>query len=291
MSLTVCRTTAEFRDACNRLRGRGERLGLVPTMGALHEGHLALVDHAKSLGATVALTIFVNPTQFGPTEDLHAYPRPIEKDLEFCRSRGVWAAFVPPEEEMYPKGERTRVRVTGLSDALCGPRRPGHFEGVATIVAKLFAVAGPCIAVFGRKDYQQLQVIRRMVLDLLLPVEVIGYPTVRERDGLALSSRNAYLNEVDRRKAVAISRALADAVQRFRGGERQAENLRAPVEAALLQSGFRIDYVELASADELVPFSSDARVPERALLAVAAFLGTTRLIDNVVLGEDPSPPP
>jgi len=289
MSLRVERTVADFRAACDAVRARGERLGLVPTMGALHEGHLALVEHARSLGTVVAVTIFVNPTQFGPSEDFDRYPRPIEHDLELCRSRGVWAVFLPPVEEMYPRGEQTRVHVSGLTDALCGPRRPGHFDGVATVVAKLFAVAGPCVAVFGRKDYQQLQVIRRLAMDLLLPVDVVGFPTVREPDGLALSSRNAYLSEDERRRAPAIAEALRGAVRRFQAGERRAAALRVPVADALEKAGFRLDYVELTTPDSLVPYADDALVPERALVAVAAFLGKTRLIDNVVLGEESGP--
>jgi pantoate--beta-alanine ligase len=291
VTLEVYRSVADFRAACDSLRARGGLLGLVPTMGALHAGHMTLVDRAKQAGATPAVTIFVNPTQFGPNEDFQAYPRPVERDLELCRDRGVWAVFLPPVAEMYPPGEKTRVRVSGLTEVLCGPRRPGHFEGVATVVAKLFAVAGPGLAVFGRKDYQQLQVIRRMVRDLLLPVEILGVETVREPDGLALSSRNGYLSEAERRTAPAIYAALSAAARRFEAGERRASALRLPVVDALEQHGFRIDYVELTGASELEPFSDEELLPERALLAVAAFLGRTRLIDNIVLGGATSFPP
>lgn len=289
MSLEVYESVPEFRTACDALRAGGGRLGLVPTMGALHAGHLRLVEHARRAGATPALTIFVNPAQFGPNEDFDKYPRPRERDLDLCRAHGVWAAFAPPVTAMYPAGERTRVRVAGLTEVLCGPRRPGHFDGVATVVAKLFAVAGPCLAVFGRKDYQQVQVIRRMVKDLLLPVEILAVPTVREADGLALSSRNAYLSVEERRVAPTIAALLAQACTRFAEGERRASTLREPVQAGLERAGFRVDYVELTGADELEPIADSATLPERALLAVAAFLGKTRLIDNVVLGEDPSP--
>lgn len=291
MSLAVHRTVAEFRAACDALRASGARIGLVPTMGALHAGHLALVERAKSLGTVPAITIFVNPTQFGPKEDFAAYPRPLERDLELAREHGVALAFVPSVEEMYPPGDRTRVRVAGLTDVLCGPRRPGHFEGVATVVTKLFAVTGPCVAIFGRKDYQQLQVIRRMVRDLLLPVQIEGVATQREPDGLALSSRNTYLDPSERRRATAIAQALGAAVRRFEAGERRAEAIRKPVLEALERAGFRIDYVELVGADELEPIADSDTLPSRALLGVAAFLGRTRLIDNVVLGEDPSPVP
>lgn len=287
--LEVHRTAPNFRGACDALRAAGERVGLVLTMGALHEGHLRLVDHVRALGAVPVVTVFVNPAQFAPNEDFARYPRPLERDLELCRSRNVAAAFVPSVEEMYPPGERTRIHVAALTDVLCGPKRPGHFDGVVTVVAKFFAIAGPCLAAFGRKDYQQLQVIRRMTTDLRLPVEITGMETVREADGLALSSRNAYLGPEERRVAPTIARALGGAVARFAAGERQAAAIRAPVLEALERAGFRVDYVELTTAEALEPVPDTARVPERALLAVAAFLGTTRLIDNVVLGEEPSP--
>lgn len=289
MSMEVYRTVADFRAACDELRARGEKLGLVPTMGALHEGHLALVDHARSLGSKPAVTVFVNPTQFGPQEDFDVYPRTLERDLSLCSERGVWAVFVPTVEEMYPPGEATRVQVSRLTEALCGARRPGHFDGVATVVTKLFAVAGSCVAVFGRKDYQQLQVIRRLAKDLLLPVDVVGFPTVREPDGLALSSRNAMLGPVDRQRALVIAQALSRAHGRYLAGERGVRAVRVPVIAELEEAGFRIDYVELADADLLVPFPDNAEIPGRALLAVAVFLGSTRLIDSLVLGEDPPP--
>ncbi len=286
MSLNVRRTVAEFRAATAGARARGERIGLVPTMGALHAGHMALVDAARAHGTSVALTLFVNPTQFGPNEDLARYPRPFEADVELCRRHGVSELFAPSVAEMYPPGERTRVLVSGLTEVLCGPKRPNHFEGVATIVAKLFNAAGPCTAFFGRKDYQQLQVIRRMANDLLLPVEVIGHPTIRESDGLALSSRNAYLSPEERLRAPTIARALARAAQAFDRGETRALELRTGVEKALVDAGFRVDYVELVTADDLVPIADRDALPARALLAVAAFLGKTRLIDNLVLGEE-----
>ena len=190
---------------------------------------------------------------------------------------------------MYPDGERTRVRVSGITEALCGASRPGHFDGVATVVTKLFAASGPCVAVFGRKDYQQLQVIKRLVRDLLLPVEIVGFPTVREPDGLALSSRNVYLGAEDRARALSIPRALSVAGKAFAAGERRAGALKNPVEQALTNAGLRIDYVEVADPDTLSPFEDSAQTADRALVAVAAFAGATRLIDNVVLGEEPGP--
>lgn len=289
MTLTVHRTVSEFRVACDAIRRSGLALGLVPTMGALHTGHLDLVSEAARRADRVAVTIFVNPTQFGPSEDLSRYPRDLEGDLEKCRSRGVALVFAPDVSEMYPKAERTRVRVSGLTDALCGATRPGHFEGVATIVTKLFAIAGPCVAVFGRKDYQQLKVIERMTRDLMLPVDVVGHPIVREADGVALSSRNVYLQGDERQRARAIPRGLAQAVARFEAGERRVSEIVDTVVQSVESAELRLDYATLADADSIEPFAPDALLGGRALLAVAAFCGKTRLIDNVVLGEDPAP--
>src|SRR5450432_3218578 len=195
-------------------------------MGALHAGHLSLVREARARADVVAVTIFVNPTQFGPSEDFARYPRRLDRDLELCREAGVSHVFAPEASEMYPAGERTRVHVSELTASLCGPHRPGHFDGVTTIVSKLFAVAGACVAVFGRKDYQQLKVIERMTRDLLLPVEIVGLKTLRDTDGLALSSRNAYLTLEERARALAIPRALSAAVSAFASGERRVGRLR-----------------------------------------------------------------
>lgn len=281
----VVKTPDELRTACDRARREGHRVGFVPTMGALHEGHLALVREAKKRASFVACSIFVNPTQFGPNEDFARYPRDLEGDVGKLEGAGADLVFSPEPDAMYPKGEQTRVRVAGLTDHLCGPHRPGHFEGVTTIVTKLFAIVGPSVAVFGKKDYQQLAVIRRMTTDLFLPVEVIGYPIVREPDGLAMSSRNAYLTPEERARALSLSRGLREAAEAFASGERSAGALRrlasAPIEAAATS----IDYVTVADPDALVPFADDARVGERALVAVACRIGKTRLIDNVVLGE------
>lgn len=289
MTLTLHRTVAEFRQAAQAVRNAGKRLGLVPTMGALHEGHLSLVAEARSRAAEVALTIFVNPTQFGPNEDFTRYPRALERDLERCREAGVAHVFAPEVSEMYPKGERTRVQVSGLTAALCGPHRPGHFDGVTTIVSKLFAVTGECVAVFGRKDYQQLKVIERMTRDLLLPVEIVGHHTVRDADGLAKSSRNVFLTPEERTQALSIPRALTAAVTAFAAGERRVSALQELSLAELGAGGLRLDYATFADPEELVPLAADGISGERLLFAVAGFMGKTRLIDNVVLGEDPAP--
>ena len=220
----VLRGPSELRDACDAARARGLRVGFVPTMGALHEGHLALTREAKKRASFVVCSIFVNPTQFGPNEDLARYPRDLEGDVR--KLEDVDVVFAPEPAAMYVPGERTRVRVDDLTSHLCGPHRPGHFEGVTTIVAKLFAIVGPSVAVFGKKDFQQLAVIRRMTKDLFFPVEVVGYPIVREPDGLAMSSRNAYLSAEERQRALGLSRGLSAAVRAFTRGERRAGVLR-----------------------------------------------------------------
>jgi pantoate--beta-alanine ligase len=257
-------------------------------MGALHEGHLALVREAKRRAGFVVVTIFVNPTQFGPSEDLARYPRDLPRDLAKAEAAGASAVFAPEASAMYVEGDETRVRVSSLAVPLCGQYRPGHFEGVATVVAKLFILAGDSVAVFGRKDYQQLAVIRRMVLDLFLPVEVVGHPIVRERDGLAMSSRNAYLSPDERKRALALSRGLDAAERLFASGEREAAVLRQAARAEVEKVATSIDYVEVADPDRLAPYGAGP-VGARALVAVAARVGATRLIDNMVLGED-SPP-
>lgn len=279
----------EFRAALDAARARGEGVGLVPTMGALHEGHVALVHEARrrvGVDGFIAVTIFVNPTQFGPNEDLARYPRTLEADLARCHDAGVDAVFAPSAEAMYPPGDQTRVRVGALAEPFCGPFRPGHFEGVATVVAKLFALAGACTAVFGRKDYQQLRVITAMTRDLFLPVEVVGLATVRERDGLAMSSRNRYLSPEHREKAAVIPRELGAAVRAWQAGERDADAIAAKVRASFEKTFDSVDYVEIRDAETLGPVPQGAT---RAVLACAVRNGAARLIDNVVLGEDPPP--
>jgi len=292
MGIEVVRTVAELRAACSRLRDAGESVGLVPTMGALHAGHASLIRAAAKRTSAVVVTVFVNPTQFGPSEDFSRYPRTLDEDVVVSEAAGARVVFAPSETEMYPEGEATRVRVDRLTDHLCGRSRPGHFEGVTTIVAKLFAVVGgPTTAVFGRKDYQQLKVIERMTKDLLLPVTIVGAPTVREPDGLALSSRNAYLAADEREAARVIPLALSEAVAAFATGERNVGKLRGAAEARIAAGGLRVDYVCIADADTLEPLADEAVTGERALLAQASYCGKARLIDNVVFGEDPAPIP
>ena len=286
----VVTSPAEFRTVCDDARSQTRRpFGFVPTMGALHEGHLALVREAKKHAPLVGVSIFVNPTQFGPNEDFSRYPRDLAADVAKLASVGADVVFAPEAGAMYPQGEQTRVRVGTLADSLCGPFRPGHFEGVATVVAKLFALVGPSVAVFGKKDYQQLAILRRLATDLFFPVTIVGHPIVREKDGLAMSSRNAYLSAPDRQRALALSRGLRAAWQAFGAGERRGGALRALVRQEVEKGADSIDYVDVTDADSLAPFAEDARVGERALVAIACRVGTTRLIDNVVLGEDPIP--
>jgi pantoate--beta-alanine ligase len=272
------------RAACDAARARGLAVGFVPTMGALHRGHLALASEAKRRAGFVVVSIFVNPTQFGPGEDLARYPRDLAGDLAKLEPLGVDLVFAPEASEMYPPGDDTRVRVGAAAAPLEGAQRPGHFEGVATVVAKLFALVGPCVAVFGRKDYQQLLVVRRMAADLRFPVTVVAHPIVRDADGLALSSRNAYLSADERARALAIVRGLDAAARRYGAGERRARELervaRDPIEAAVSS----IDYVEARDADSLAPVEGE--VGARAVLLVACRVGKTRLIDNLVLGEE-----
>ena len=287
--VALLRTVADLREACDAVRRRGERVGFVPTMGALHAGHLALAREAKRRAPFVVASIFVNPTQFGPNEDLARYPRDLEGDMAKLATEGVDAVFAPDVGEVYPAGEETRVHVAHLTEPLCGRTRPGHFDGVATVVAKLFAMVGPSVAVFGTKDYQQLLVIRRMTRDLFLPVEVVGVRTIREPDGLAMSSRNAYLSPPERSRALALARGLDAAARAFAAGERRPRELervaREPVDLAATS----VDYVEVRNPDTLA--SLDRETGPRALLAIACRIGPTRLIDNLVLGEDPSPLP
>ena len=289
--MQVLREPLEFRRACDDARARGLSVGFVPTMGALHEGHAALIREARKHAEFVAVSVFVNPTQFGPNEDLARYPRTLEKDAEMCGAAGASLVFAPTDKTMYPPGDETRVRVGATAAELCGAFRPGHFEGVATVVTKLFALAGACTAVFGRKDYQQLQVIKRFTADLFLPVTVIGLRTVREPDGLAMSSRNAYLSPEQRRAALAIPRGLTAAARAFAAGERSAGALTALARAEVAPIATSIDYVDAADPDALRVLGPSETVSDRALLALAIRLGGARLIDNMVLGEEPPPLP
>ena len=274
----VVRDPSDMRARVEDLRRDGRTIAVVPTMGALHEGHLELLRTARKSADIVILTIFVNPTQFGPNEDLAKYPRDETGDLAKARTCGIDLAFCPDASAMYPAGAQTFIEVRELQRPMCGGSRPGHFAGVATIVAKLFNITKPHLAVFGEKDYQQLAIIRRMVRDLDFAIQIVGVPIVRERDGLALSSRNAYLSAEGRQIALGLSRGLAAAEALVKTGERDAATLRAAATAQL--SGARIDYVELRDATEL---SEITRLEKPAVLAIAAFVGATRLIDNRVL--------
>jgi pantoate--beta-alanine ligase len=281
----VTHTIDELRSLCNGFRAEGARVGLVPTMGALHPGHLSLIDAVRRAGAgRVVATIFVNPTQFGPGEDYDRYPRTLEEDLERCGEHGVDLVYAPARDEVYPTRFQTHVEVEVLTRAHEGEFRPTHFRGVTTIVAKLFNAVGPCVAAFGRKDYQQWRVLERMAADLDMPVEVIGCPIIRESDGVAMSSRNRYLDAAERERARSIITGLRSANEAFVAGERDAARLeqlvRGPVESALDE----IDYVVVADPVTLVRL--DDRCGERVVVLVAAHVGKTRLIDNAVLGED-----
>jgi len=272
--------------ACEAARRGGRRVGVVPTMGALHEGHRSLMRAARRRGADwVVVTVFVNPLQFGPGEDLDRYPRTLPDDLAACGEEDVDLVFAPATDAIYPADFQTRVDVRGpLVDRWEGAHRPGHFSGVTTVVAKLFQLVGPSIALFGRKDYQQWRVIERMARDLAMPVDVVGEPTVREPDGLALSSRNRYLSPGDRQRALAIARGLGAADEAFRNGERDAGRLRAlafdPVDAAF----DRVDYVAVAHPEDLSPLEGAVPAGLQPVVLVAAHLAGTRLIDNRVLG-------
>lgn len=266
-------------EAVRAWRGSGE-LGFVPTMGALHEGHASLVRRSAAENARTLVSIFVNPTQFGPNEDLAKYPRTLEADLKLCEQAGADAVFTPTREMMYPPGFCSWVTVEGLGDRLCGASRPGHFRGVTTVVAKLFHIVGPKRAYFGQKDAQQALILRRMVRDLDMPLELIVCPIVREPDGLAMSSRNRYLSEDERRRAVGISKALFEAQRMFEAGTRTAAVLRGQLIITLDEYVDKLDYAELVSADTLQPV---IEISGPTLVAVAAWVGGTRLIDNVIV--------
>jgi len=280
--MRIVTSSSDMKEQAAAARSAGRRIGFVPTMGALHAGHLSLVARARAGCDEVVLSIYVNPLQFGPREDFAAYPRDLEKDTALAREAGVSILFAPAEGEIHAAGSRTFVEVTGLQDTLCGRSRPGHFRGVATVVAKLFAIVRPHAAYFGEKDAQQLRIVRRMAQDLHLGVEIVGCPIVRDTDGLALSSRNAYLGEADRRAAPVLQRALSAAAERAAAGETDATRLvelvREKISAEPLA---RIDYVEAVDDDTLEPAPT---VRGRVLLAVAVYFRGARLIDNVVLG-------
>ncbi|MBP1772631.1 MAG: pantoate--beta-alanine ligase [Holophagaceae bacterium] len=282
--MRVVRTIADLRAVLRPLREEGKRIGFVPTMGFLHEGHGALIRQSAARCDATVVSIFVNPTQFGPSEDLANYPRDLERDQNLCLDAGATVLFLPEVAEIYPTGFQTHIEPGRLAEPLCGRFRPGHFRGVATVVAKLFNIVQPDLAFFGQKDFQQTVVVRRMARDLNLPVDVVVVPTIREADGLALSSRNTYLDEEARRRALSISEGLLAAKAAFEGGERNAAKLLELARAPL--SGVdSVQYLELVDAQNLEPFQGE--VDRAVALCVAAYVGSTRLIDNVVLAPSP----
>jgi pantoate--beta-alanine ligase len=280
----IVETIADVRAACGDVRARGGTIGLVPTMGFFHEGHRSLMRTARAAHDAVVVSLFVNPTQFGPTEDLDAYPRDLDADTTVAVAEGVDVLFMPGVPEMYPEGARTTVHVAGLTERLCGTSRPGHFDGVTTVVAKLFSIVGPCTAYFGRKDAQQLAVVRRMTTDLDLPVAVVGCPLIREPDGVAMSSRNAYLSAGDRQRATVLIRALRSVADAVILGERDARVARDLLNGVLAaEPAVRVDYAEIVDATTLQPVE---RIERDTLVALAAFVGKTRLIDNITISFD-----
>ena len=283
--MQTVRELGQLASALIALRAGGKRLALVPTMGALHAGHMALVEAAKGAADRVAATIFVNPLQFGANEDFGRYPRKAAEDAAMLEAAGCDLLWLPDPEQIYPPGFATTVRVKGLSDRWEGEARPGHFDGVATVVAKLLCAVRPDVALFGEKDFQQLAVIRRMVLDLNLGIEVVGVATVRDADGLAMSSRNAYLTADERRRAVALPKALSEAADAIRAG-RPASEVLAEAKARLADAGFApVDYVALVEAGSLEPVERPAGSMR---LIAAATIGNTRLIDNIAVETDPT---
>jgi pantoate--beta-alanine ligase len=282
--MDLFRTIAEAKRRLRAVQAQGLRVGLVPTMGALHSGHLSLVEEARRRAEVVVATIFVNPKQFGPSEDFGRYPRNLEQDAAALASVDCDILFAPSVEEMYPAGFDTEVALPRTSSGLCGASRPGHFSGVATVVLKLLSIARPEVAVFGEKDFQQLALIRQLVKDLALDVEIVGGPIVREPDGLALSSRNVYLSVEDRRRALALSRGLAASARLYAtsAGALDAEALLRPARVELDRVGLAPEYLELRAFSDLAPIAQ--LLPDQpALILVAARVGATRLIDNHIL--------
>ncbi|MGC7871595.1 pantoate--beta-alanine ligase [Desulfosporosinus sp. SYSU MS00001] len=272
---------SELRKIIKEERQRGKTIALVPSMGYLHRGHLTLIEKAKETGAFVVVSIFVNPLQFGPNEDYARYPRDLERDAQLVEGCGVDLLFHPSVEEMYPRPMVTFVEVTQLDKVLCGANRPGHFRGVTTVVSKLFHIVQPDIAFFGQKDYQQYLIIRRMVSDLNLPIEVRGVPIVREKDGLALSSRNVFLSPEQRQEALVLSRSLNEAAELIQQGKRSARDIEDFIRNAIMRdSQGVIDYVEVRDAEDL---SEVTEINRQVLIALAVKFGPTRLIDNIVV--------
>lgn len=281
--MITVRTVREMQQRADDWRREGKTIAFVPTMGFLHDGHVGLMMEGRERGDVLVVSIFVNPTQFAANEDLDKYPRDFEGDEKKCRTAGVDAIYYPSAAEMYPDGYETYVNVKEVSQGLCGASRPTHFQGVATVCAKLFNAVKPHIAIFGQKDYQQLMVIQRLVKDLDIDLQIIGMPTVREKDGLAMSSRNKYLNKEERARAPAIYRALKAAHAGFEKGEKNPKALDGIIREALKQAEpCDIDYIEIRDADSLKPIE---KIQRPAVAAVAVKIGATRLIDNILLGR------
>lgn len=281
--MKIIQTTKEMQAFSESLRIQGKRIAFVPTMGFFHDGHLNLMVEAKKRGDCVVISIYVNPTQFGPNEDLSRYPRDFERDRKMAEGIGVDVIFFPPDNEMYPENYQTYVNVEGVTDNLCGLSRPGHFRGVATVCAKLFNMVKPHVAVFGKKDFQQLVVIRRMVQDLNMDLEIVGMPTTREADGLAMSSRNTYLTADQRESALSLSRSLKMAKAAYDGGERDAGKIiAAAVKFIESHPHAKIDYVKICDTTTM---KDVGRMGGECVMALAVRVGVTRLIDNYVFGE------
>lgn len=282
--MNLITTISEMQQIASEARSAGKRISFVPTMGFLHEGHASLLREGRKRGDLLVLSIFVNPTQFGPGEDLDRYPRDMERDTRIAVEAGVDLIFTCTPEDMYPEGYQTWVNVEKLTLPLCGASRPGHFRGVTTVVCKLFNIVMPHVALFGKKDFQQLAAIRRMTADLNMTVEIVGMPIVRESDGLAMSSRNKYLSGADRTSALCLFRAMQSTRAAYQSGERDAERLRQIVRSIIIaEPAATIDYVEFRADGTLDEVST---VDDHTLLALAVRFGATRLIDNCVLGED-----
>ena len=281
--MRVIKTVSEMSAEAERLRREGKRISFVPTMGNLHEGHLGLMRMAKPMADVLVISIFVNPLQFEPGSDFNAYPRTFQADLKKSETVGVDIVFAPLESDLYPEGFQTTVEVTEISKGLCGDYRPGHFKGVATVVLKLFNIVKPHAAVFGEKDYQQLCIIRRMVKDLDLNIQILGHPTVREADGLAMSSRNQYLSPDERKRATLLYKFLKEAKDLFDHGERRTQRLIATVQNSLARDPrISVEYVSIRDRDTLKPLETTLDRP--AVMALAVHIGKTRLIDNIFLG-------
>ena len=276
--MKVIETAKQMQETSRRIRSSGKTIAFVPTMGFLHDGHLELLRQGRQRADTLLLSIFVNPTQFGPTEDYAKYPRDMEGDLKKAEGAGTDIVFAPPVSEMYPEGSQTTVKVKNLPEHLCGLTRPGHFEGVATVVGKLFNITMPHVAIFGQKDFQQLAVIRRMAADLNMDLEIIGVPTVREPDGLAMSSRNKYLNPEERKSALCLKKSIDMALAMIKAGERDPGKIKAAVRDLISSHPYTdIDYASICDPLTLDDLNI---IKEKALLALAVKVGKTRLIDN-----------